>query len=55
VVIWVLVCASAGQLVYPWPVWVAGPWGAVLLVLTVCLPRGRRSQPDPRRLPPGPR
>jgi hypothetical protein len=54
VVIWVLVCASAGQLVYPWPVWVAGPWGAVLLVLTVCLPHGRGSQPDPRRLPPGP-
>ncbi len=55
VVIWVLVCASAGQLVYPWPVWVAGPWGAVLLVLTVCLPHGRSSQPDPSRLPPGPR
>jgi hypothetical protein len=35
VVIWVLVSLSAGDAVYFWPMWVAGPWGAVLAVLTV--------------------
>ncbi len=35
VVIWVLVSLSAGDAVYFWPLWVAGPWGAVLAVRTV--------------------
>ncbi len=35
VVIWVLVSISAGQFIYFWPMWVAGPWGAVLLAMTV--------------------
>jgi hypothetical protein len=35
VVIWALVCLSAGELVYFWPIWVAGPWGALLLAATV--------------------
>ncbi|MDQ2811250.1 MAG: DUF1707 domain-containing protein [Actinomycetota bacterium] len=52
-VIWVLVCASAGQLIYPWPIWVAGPWGAVLAVLTVSVSAGRRHPPGPHRLPRG--
>ncbi|WP_119728452.1 DUF1707 SHOCT-like domain-containing protein [Thermomonospora amylolytica] len=30
-VIWLLVSVTAG-VVYPWWIWVAGPWGAVLLV-----------------------
>jgi hypothetical protein len=34
VVIWVLVSISSGDPVYFWPMWVAGPWGAGLLVLT---------------------
>ncbi|WP_433080792.1 DUF1707 SHOCT-like domain-containing protein [Dactylosporangium sp. CA-052675] len=34
VVIWALVSLSAGEAVYFWPMWVAGPWGAVLLVST---------------------
>jgi hypothetical protein len=34
VVIWALVSLSAGQPVYFWPMWVAGPWGAVLLAST---------------------
>lgn len=34
VVIWVLVSISAGDLTYFWPMWVAGPWGAVLVALT---------------------
>ena len=34
VVIWVLVSATTAQLIYPWPLWVAGPWGVVLLGVT---------------------
>jgi len=35
VVIWLLVSLSSGELVYFWPMWVAGPWGAVLLATTL--------------------
>jgi hypothetical protein len=35
VVIWALVSISNADLVYFWPVWVAGPWGAVLLAGTI--------------------
>jgi hypothetical protein len=35
VVIWLLVSISIGELAYFWPMWVAGPWGAVLLVATI--------------------
>lgn len=31
VVIWALVCLSTMSWIYPWWIWVAGPWGAVLL------------------------
>lgn len=31
VVIWLLVSVTTGHFIYPWWVWVAGPWGAVLL------------------------
>ena len=34
-VIWVMVSLSNGEPVYFWPMWVAGPWGAVLVVGTV--------------------
>ncbi|MFF0545267.1 DUF1707 SHOCT-like domain-containing protein [Nocardia thailandica] len=30
--IWALVSLSAGELTYFWPMWVIGPWGAVLLL-----------------------
>ncbi len=33
VVVWVLVSLTGGEFVYPWPVWVAGPPGAVLATL----------------------
>ncbi|GLZ12296.1 hypothetical protein Acsp04_25310 [Actinomadura sp. NBRC 104425] len=36
--IWLLL-AVTGTMVYPWWIWVAGPWGAVLLLITVL---GRR-------------
>jgi Domain of unknown function (DUF1707) len=52
-VVWVLVCATTAQLIYPWPLWVACPWGAVLLVVSACVADGRRRQPDPPRLPSG--
>ena len=31
-VIWAVVCIGSGHLVYPWWIWVAGPWGAVLVI-----------------------
>jgi Domain of unknown function (DUF1707) len=32
IIIWGMVCLFTGHLIYPWWIWVAGPWGAVLLV-----------------------
>ncbi len=43
-VIWVLVSATTAQLLYPWPLWVAGPWGAILLAVSVSVAHGRRDQ-----------
>lgn len=31
IVIWAVSCLAAGAWLYPWWIWVAGPWGAVLL------------------------
>lgn len=45
VVIWLLVSFSTADLVYFWPMWVAGPWGAVLLVATI----GGLSRGEPQR------
>ena len=33
VVVWVLVSIDEGALAYPWPLWVAGPAGALLVTL----------------------
>jgi hypothetical protein len=55
VVVWVLVSATTGHLIYPWPVWVAGPWGAALFGLSVGatqIRRSRRATATPR-LPAG--
>ncbi|MFG2063776.1 DUF1707 domain-containing protein [Micromonospora sp. NPDC048871] len=35
VAIWALTSLAAGDLLYFWPGWVAGPWGALLLVETL--------------------
>src|SRR5580693_5425798 len=46
VVVWVLVSATTAQLIYPWPLWVAGPWGVVLLGVTALVStirHGRRA------------
>jgi len=44
VVVWVLVSATTAHLVYPWPLWVAGPWGAALFGLSVGVTQFRRSR-----------
>lgn len=30
--IWSIICIAAGEFAHPWFLWVAGPWGTVLLV-----------------------
>ena len=42
VVVWALVSATSGQLAYPWPVWVAGPYGALLAAVSVAVMQFRR-------------
>jgi hypothetical protein len=39
---------GSGEFHYFWPIWVIGPWGAVLLAQT--LGRGRGDDDDRRRL-----
>jgi len=52
VVTWFIVSVSAHHLIYLWPVWVAGPWGAILLAVSVGTAQIRRGgQPGPQ-LPP---
>ena len=55
VVVWVLVSGTTGHLQYPWPLWVAGPYGAALLAISVAAAQFRRGRgPDsPPSLPPG--
>jgi hypothetical protein len=45
VVVWALVSGTGGHLAYPWPVWVAGPYGAVLFALSAGVTLFRRSRP----------
>jgi hypothetical protein len=53
-VIWVLVVGTAGHMIYPWPVWVAGPYGAALFGISAAVSMGRRGhRPAPPTLPPG--
>jgi hypothetical protein len=42
VVVWVLVVGTSGHFVYPWPVWVAGPYGAALLAVSAPVVHSRR-------------
>jgi Domain of unknown function (DUF1707) len=37
VVVWALVSGTHGHLIYPWPLWVAGPYGAVLAAVSVSI------------------
>lgn len=34
-VVWLIVSSTSDGAVYPWPLWVMGPWGVILLVSTV--------------------
>ncbi|MEV0389649.1 DUF1707 domain-containing protein [Nonomuraea sp. NPDC050643] len=34
-VIWLIVSLTSGDLIYPWPLWVMGPWGVILLASTI--------------------
>ena len=45
VVVWALVSGTGGHLAYPWPVWVAGPYGAVLFAVSAAATLFRRSRP----------
>jgi hypothetical protein len=42
VCIWAISSVAATQFIYFWPIWVVGPWGAVLLAQTVGGPGHRR-------------
>jgi hypothetical protein len=44
VVVWALVSGTGGHLAYPWPVWVAGPYGAVLFAVSASVTLFRRSR-----------
>ena len=53
VVVWALVSGTSAHLVYPWPLWVAGPYGAALFAVSAGVTQIRRSRlPAGRRLPP---
>jgi hypothetical protein len=47
VVVWVLVSGTTGHLAYPWPLWVAGPYGAVLFAISAAVTAIRRSRLSP--------
>ena len=44
VAVWALVSATGGHLAYPWPVWVAGPYGAVLFAVSAGVTLFRRGR-----------
>jgi hypothetical protein len=44
VVVWVLVMGTSGHFIYPWPVWVAGPYGAALLAVSAPVVHSRSSR-----------
>jgi len=55
IVVWGLASATTAHVIYPWPVWVAGPWGAALLAISFGVTQMRRDgRTDPPRLPPAP-
>jgi len=42
VVVWVLVSLTTGTLLYPWPLWVAGPYGAALFGISAAVGLSRK-------------
>jgi hypothetical protein len=52
VVVWILVSGTTAHLVYPWPLWVAGPYGAALFAVSAGITQIRRGRlPAGRGLP----
>jgi Domain of unknown function (DUF1707) len=49
VVVWILVSSTSGHLAYPWPLWVAGPFGALLFALSVGAILLQRDRPSGAR------
>jgi hypothetical protein len=47
VVVWVLASGTVGHLLYPWPLWVAGPAGAALFGVSAGITRMRRGHQRP--------
>lgn len=45
--IWAITSIASTQLIYPWPLWVVGPWGVVLLARTLG-DRPRAGRPELR-------
>lgn len=48
-VVWMLVGGTHGHLAYPWPLWVAGPYSAVLFAISAAVSGFRRGSPAARR------
>jgi hypothetical protein len=53
VTVWVLLTVTSGHPPYPWPLWVAGPWGAALLAISAGATQLRRARRAARRRPAG--
>jgi Domain of unknown function (DUF1707) len=49
VAIWAITSIASGAFLYFWPIWVIGPWGAVLLAQRIT-GGGEKPGPDRRRL-----
>ena len=49
IVVWALVSATTAHPMYPWPLWVAGPYGAALLAVSAGVTQVRRSRPSAAR------
>ncbi|MFD1494961.1 DUF1707 SHOCT-like domain-containing protein [Streptosporangium lutulentum] len=45
-VVWLIVGVADGlDFTYPWPLWVMGPWGAMLLLATLAASLGKKRNP----------
>jgi hypothetical protein len=54
VVVWLLVTVTSGHLAYPWPLWVAGPFGASLFAISAPVTLFRHGRTTAPAAPSGP-